>query len=146
MWSVLEFSVDRNHRKATIAFLAIGITLLIAASFVGIADNPPGIVLLYVGVAAFILAFAHRWRRARSFLILLVVSVTGLPVFAVLHNAAYALAEMTNGVIVLRQIFQFLDVSCFLLALIVCPPGVLIGAVGSLVVCLRHRAGKPKKF
>jgi hypothetical protein len=145
MWNVLEFLGDRKHRKATIALLAIGATLVIVALIVGIADNLPGILLLYLGVAAFILAFAHGWHRARSFQILLLVSVIGVPVFAVLHNVMYALANMMGGVVLLRQVFQFLHASCFLLALIVCPPGILIGAVGSLVVFFRHRARTPER-
>ena len=130
-------------RWSTLALLVIGGALLAAGLAVGINDNPPGIVLVYLAVSAWIAAFVHRWRRVKSFLILLVASLVGFLVFVVLHNLFYGLAEMASDIVGLVQVLQFLHVVFFLIALLGCPPGVLIGAVGSVVLALsRFREAK----
>ena len=93
-------------------------------------------MLVYLAVSAWIVAFAHRWRRVKGFLILLAASLVGFPLSVVLHNVFYALAEVASDVAGLSQALGFLEVVFFLIALLVCPPGVLIGAVGSVVLAL----------
>jgi len=133
----------RKFRWSTLALLAVGCAFLVAGFIVGINDNPPGIVLVYLAVSAWIVALVHGWRRVKRFLILLVASLVGFFLFAVLHNLFYALAELASDVVVLVQVLQFLHVVFFLIALLVCPPGVLIGAVGSVVLALsRFRNAK----
>jgi hypothetical protein len=127
-----------RSRTTTLVFLAVGCVLLAAALFIGIGDNPPGLALVYLAVCALILAFAHRWRRVRSFLILLGVCLSGFPLFAVLHNVFYGLGEMASELVVLRSVLGFLEAVFFLVAILVCPPGVLIGAVGSVVLAVSH--------
>jgi len=123
-------------RRLTLALLAVGCAFLAAGLVIGIGDNPPGLVLVYLAVSAWIVAFAHRWRRVKSFLILLTASLVGFPLSVVLHNVFYALAEVASDVVGLSQALGFLEVVFFLVALLVCPPGVLIGAVGSAVLAL----------
>ncbi|HSR35009.1 MAG TPA: hypothetical protein VLY63_30950 [Anaerolineae bacterium] len=123
-------------RRLTLALLAVGCAFLVAALVIGIGDNPPGLVLAYLAVSAWIVAFAHRWRKVKSFLILLAASLVGFPLSVVLHNVFYALAEVASDVVGLSQAMGFLEVVFFLIAVLVCPPGVLIGAVGSVVLAL----------
>ena len=132
---------DRS-RTATFALIVLGCASLAVGLVVGIADNPPGLVLVYLAVAAWILAFAHRWRRTKSFLILLGVSLIGFPLSVVLHNLFYALSEMAADRVLLGDMLGFLNGVFFLLAVLVCPPGVLIGAVGSVVMTVLHRRRK----
>ena len=130
-------------RRSTLVLLVVGCALLAAGLLIGINDNPPGIVLVYLAVTAWIAAFVHRWRRVKNFLIFLVASLVGFLLFAVLHNLFYGLAERASDIVVLVQVLQFLHVVFFLIALLVCPPGVLIGAVGSAVLALsRFRKAK----
>jgi hypothetical protein len=132
--------VARKPRRLTLALLVVGCVFLAAALVIGIGDNPPGLVLVYLAVSAWILAFAHRWRRVKSFLILLAASLVGFPLSVVLHNVFYALAEVASSIVGLSQALGFLEVVFFLIAVLVCPPGILIGAVGSIVVAfLRFR-------
>lgn len=123
-------------RRLTLALLAVGCAFLAAALVIGIGDNPPGLVLVYLAISTWIVAFAHRWRRVKSFLILLAASLVGFPLSVVLHNVFYALAEVASEFVGLSQALGFLEVVFFLIALFVCPPGVLIGAVGSVVLAL----------
>ena len=129
----------QRSRRLTLALLAAGCALLAAGLVIGVNDNPPGLALVYLAVSAWIVACAHRWRRIKSFLILLVASLVGFPVFVVLHNVFYALAELASDIVGLSQVLTFLEVVFFLIAILVCPPGVLIGAVGSAVLALSRR-------
>jgi hypothetical protein len=134
----------RRRRRTTLVLIAVGGASLAAALLIGIADNPPGLLLVYLAVAAGILAFAHHWRRVKCFLILLGASLIGFPLAVVLHNAFYALAEITSDIVVLPHVLGFLEVAFFLLAVLVCPPGILIGALGSIAVALWRSRRRPK--
>ena len=133
-----------SNRKATFIFLAIGCIALILAFVVGIADNPPGIVLFYIAVIALILAFVHRWRKVKNFLWLTVASIIGIVIFAILHNLFYALGKLANDIPLLRQLLNFLDALSFLIAIMVCPMGLLIGIVGSIVLYFKNKK-RPKQ-
>jgi hypothetical protein len=121
-------------RTVTLVLIGVGCAALAAALILGVNDNPPGLTLVYVAVAAWILAFALRWRRARSFLILLGASLLAFPISVFLHNAFYALAELASARAILSQVLGWLDVLFFLVGVFVCPAGALIGAVGSIVM------------
>jgi hypothetical protein len=128
----------RRRRRSTLILIAVGCTFLAAAVVFGVSDNPPGLLLVYLAVVVWILAFAHRWRRVRSFLILLGASLVGFALSVILHNVFYALHELAGNIVVLSQVLVFLEVAFFLLAIFVCPAGALIGAVGSAVLAVRH--------
>ena len=88
-------------------FLAAGCIALAAGLVVGVSDNPPGLILVYLAGASFILAFAHRWRTVRSY--------------------------------VMKTVAEALRVAFFLIAVFLCPVGVLIGGVGGVITWRRTR-------
>jgi hypothetical protein len=133
--------IGDRQKSVTLLLVAAGLVSLSAAIILGIPDNPPGLALVYVAVTDWILAFALRWRQVRSFLILLGASLLGFPLAVVLHNLFYALGIMVADVAPLRVVLGWLEVGFFLLAVLVCPPGVLIGAAGSLVLAIRRVRG-----
>jgi hypothetical protein len=120
-------------------FLAICCASAIAAIVVGISDNPPGIVLAFGAAAAFILAFVHPWRTARQFRRLLYASLVGLVIFVILHNVFEAVASKAASAGALASLLQGLGVAAFLLAVLICPPAILVGVVGLVVVFIRNR-------
>ena len=119
--------------RLTVLFLAVAAVATTGALLIGIDDNPVGITALYVAAASLILAWAHRWRQAKSFVILAVVSALGFPVAVVGHNLLYALGEWAKGSTVIVGVAEFLHVLFFFAALLICPAGLVIGAVGGLV-------------
>jgi hypothetical protein len=123
-----------SGRKLTVLFLAVAAVATTGALVIGINDNPVGIMALYVASASLILAWAHRFRRAKQFVILLVASVVGFPVAVVAHNLLYGLGEWAKEATVVVGIAEFFHVLFFFAAILICPAGVVIGAVGSLVV------------
>jgi hypothetical protein len=106
---------------------------------VTVSDNPPGILLAFLAATAFILSFVHPWRTARQYGLLLLASVLGLLVFAVLHNVFEAAGGKTAGVGVIQGLLQGLGVAAFLLAIMICPPAMLVGAVGWVITLIRNR-------
>lgn len=122
----------------TALLLVFGGGALIAAFLIGVSDNLPGLALVYAAVTAFLLAWAHTWRSLKRFLVLLGLSLLGFPLAVVLHNLFYALAELAAEFAGLAWVLGMLEVAFFLVAILVCPPGILVGAVGSVVLAI-HR-------
>jgi hypothetical protein len=57
----------------------------------------------------------------------------GIPVFAVLHNVFYALSELSHEIPILPLVFEFLHVAAFIVSLVLCPAGLIIGVVDWLI-------------
>ena len=147
MKSFFGLTGTKNSRRLTLLLCVICGGSLIAAFIVGISDNLPGLALCYVAAVSIVLAFVHTWRKVKLFLLLLGVSLVGFVVFVVLHNLFYAFGQMAVNIIVLKQFLEFLHAIFFLVAILVCPAGVLIGVVGSIVTvitCFKKRRIRDK--
>ena len=131
-----------KNRKTGLILITTGIFLMIAANIIGISDNPPGIILAFLSICAIMLAFVHHWTKLKMFLILLIGSIVGFPVFAVLHNLFHALGKMAKDIIIVEQLLEILDVSSFLIAIFLCPIGIILGAVGSIVLSIKNKKKK----
>ena len=135
----LNLPERKRNWKITLALL-LACAVLLAVVFggrVGFGPNdllPTGAVLTYTAAVALVLAFVHRWRRARKFLILAAASVAGFFLFAVLENLSYALGQMAADASFGRHLGEFFHGFFFCIALLVCPAGVFVGIVGSFVV------------
>jgi len=128
----------KKSRKVTVGLVMLCCVLLLAAFIVGISDNPPGLALCYLATVSLILAFVNAWRKVKYFLILLGSSVIGFAVFAVLHNVFYALAEISSDIVVLNRSLEFLHAVFFLVAIFVCPAGLLIGTIGGMLTVVAY--------
>jgi hypothetical protein len=128
-----------HNRRRTAACLGIAGLLAIAAGIVGISDNPPGILMLYAGASALVVAFVHPWRTSRPFRYLLYASVLGFVVFAVVHNVFEVVAARMGGPSFVVAVLQGIQVAAFLIAVLICPPALVIGAVGAIVMWIRSR-------
>jgi hypothetical protein len=131
-------STPRN-RTLTFVFLAICCASAIAAILIGISDNPPGIFLAFGAATSFILAFVHPWRTTKQFGLFLFASVLGLVILGVLHNVFEGVASTMEGMDTLKILLQGLGVTAFLIAVLICPPAILVGTVGSIVMFIRNR-------
>lgn len=124
----------KHNRKLTFFFFATACISLAIAFIIGIADNLPGILLLYLGTISLILTFIHKWREFKKFKTLTLVSIIGIPVFIVLYNLLYGLSKMSAEITLLSSFLNLLSGLSFLLAIIVCPAGLLIGLVGAVII------------
>ncbi len=136
---MLEALSTPRNRTLAFVFLVICCASATAAAVVGISDNPPGILLAFGEAAALVLALVHPWRNARQFRFLLYASVLGFVIFGILHNVFEALAGKTAGAGALHGLLQGLGAAAFLLAALICPAAILVGAVGWIVMLIRKR-------
>lgn len=131
-------STPRN-RTRTFILLAICCALAASALAVGISDNPPGIALAFGAATALVLAFVHPWRTAKQFGLFLIASILGFVVFAILHNVFHGVAGEVESARTLQILLQGLGVAAFFIALLICPPAVLVGAIGWVAMFIRNR-------
>ena len=132
-----------HDRIWTLILLVICGLLAIAAVAVGIDDNPPGILLAYLAASAFVLAFVHSWRTSRQFRRLLYASVFGFVVFGLLSNVFEAIALNFEGPSLANDLLNGAGAASFLIATLICPTALLIGAVGAVVMSIRNRRRSP---
>jgi hypothetical protein len=136
------FSTPRNRSRSLILIAVCGV-LAIAASVIGISDNPPGLVLAFLSASAFVLVFVHPWRTSKQFRYLIYVSGLGFIVFAVLHNVFEAIASKLGGSGLVCGLLNGVGVVFFLIAILLCPPGLLVGIVGAVIMASRGRHSPP---
>lgn len=123
---------EPSARQRTVTLWLLGATAVLtaAALLFGIADNLPGIVLLYGAGLTLVLSVTHRWRSRRKFGRLLLGAVVGFALLAVAHNLAEVGAHRIVHVPVISPVLTAVSVVAFLAALIVCPMAGLVGVVG----------------
>ncbi len=132
-----RFSHDQRVSLLFAAGAVVAGILAVVFGFPG--EYLGGILLAYLSSGLLIMALVHSWRAPRKFVMLALVSFGAFVVFAVLHNLAYAVAELTHSMPIVSGLFSILEVLFFLLAVLLAPAGVGIGIVGALVTWLLHR-------
>ena len=126
-----------HNRMLSAAFLAVSCISAIAAGVIGIEDNAPGILCAFIAAVALVLAFVHPWRSAKQFGLLLLGAVLCFVISGVLHNVFHGIAGNMGSAQVSRKMLEGLGVAAFLLAVLICPPAVMVGLVGSLAMLVR---------
>jgi hypothetical protein len=117
---------SKAQRRRTLLFLVICVALAVAAGVAGTTDNLVGSSLVGLSAVALVLAFVHPWRTSRRFLLLIGASVLGFVVFTVLSASMENAGAGGGGVF-------------FVLALYLCPAGLLVGIVGAAVTWVTSR-------
>ena len=136
---MFEAFATRHNRTRTAVWIAVCCILSAAAAIEGISDNLPGILLAFGAAIALVLAFVHPWRSAPKFRNLLFGSAAALVVSGLLHNVFDAVAGQVEGTALLQVPLQGLAVATLLIAILICPPRILVGLVGSVVMSIRNR-------
>lgn len=112
--------------------IAAGVLACLTAFIVGVADNPPGIFSLYIGLTFLAGAWVWNWPSPRDFWTLLMISIAAFPAGVVLHNMFYALASLFNEAQILAGVMGFLDALFFLAAVMVVGPTALVALIGGI--------------
>jgi hypothetical protein len=140
---MLDAFTNPRNRKRTFMLLGISGLLGIAAAVTGINDNLPGILSAFLAITAFILAFAHPWRTSRQFMRLLIASIVGIFVFGAIMIACDILGSKLQGSGLISGLLSF-GSTISLIVVLVCPSGIVVGAVGAVVTAVRSRRKPPK--
>jgi len=112
--------------------IAAGILTGAASFVIGVSDNPPGIILLYIGLTCLAGAWVWNWTSPRDFWILLVISLAAFPVGVVLHNLFYALGTLVINSLIVSGLLGFLEALFFLVAVMAVGPTALVALVGGI--------------
>jgi len=100
---------------------------------------PMGIFCL-LGLTLLVSALKEKVEgKIRKFLILTGASATGLFVFVLLHNLTYGLFIYLFGQDFWLRIGLSDEPVFFLLAIVVCPIGFLVGTIGTIVLFIKGR-------
>ena len=135
----VAFSTPGNRNK-TLTLLALCGVLAIAAVVVGVDDNPPGILLAFLSAIAFVLAFVHPWRTARKFVFLLLASVVGFVLFAILNIILDTISQNPATSSVLQDLMESPVTNAVnIIIIMLCPAAFMVGAIGSVTMFLRER-------
>ena len=98
-----------------------------------------GVILVLLGTALIIITVKEKATGLLKIsLILTGAGAIGIPVSIVLHNAIYALFVYFSGEGFWDRIGLGDEPFFFIMAIVVCPLGFLIGAVGSIVLTFRR--------
>jgi hypothetical protein len=131
------FATPHNRMVSVLLLVACGL-LAMAAARLGIIDNPPGIVLAFLSIAAFVTALVHHWRRARPFGLLAGGSLAALVVLGLLAVLFGILSNKLGPGGLLASVLGALSGGCMLAAM-VCPSALMVGVVGGLLMLVRER-------
>jgi hypothetical protein len=95
----------------------------------------PLIVFFLLGVALLVFTLLEKVSgRLKGFLLLTGASAAGYFLFVLLHNAFYALGTISGDLSIIGPLVDFLGAAFFFMAILVCPLGFLVGAIGSVVL------------
>jgi len=98
-----------------------------------------GTVLFSLGIALILLTVKEKARgMLRKFLILTGASAVGIPLSIVLHNAVYGILIYWFGADFWDRTGAGDEPFFFIMGIIICPLGFLVGAVGSIVLAIRQ--------
>lgn len=127
---LLPESFKISNLRVTLIFLAISIIFIAIAFIIGISDNPPGLLLLFLSSITLLYAFVHHWKESKKFKYLTIASIIGFIVFVILHNLFDGLSQMFSVDSLLQNFINGLGVAFFLFAIFLCPAGLIVGAWG----------------
>lgn len=117
--------------------IVTGLALVIAAVILGVADNLPGIIAIYIALTCLAGAWVWNLPSPRDYWTIFLVSLAAFPLGVILHNVFYGLATLVPGIPVLQKLMEFLDVFFFLVAVMAAGPAALAGMIGGLICSWR---------
>ena len=136
---MLEALSTPLNRQRTYLLLALCAALAIVSGVIGISDNPPGVLCAFLSAVAFFLAFTHPWKTTIQFRRLFRLAGLSFIVSAALHIVFDLLAARAGHAGLIRGLLDGAGAVFFVVALLLCPPGLFVGAVGAVIMYWRTR-------
>jgi len=93
------------------------------------------VLLAFSGIGLVVITFREKISgKSKFFLLSSGFSSACFLLGVVLHNLFYALGTLTEDLVILDVILNLLEVVFFFAAVIICPIGLLVGVVGTLIL------------
>lgn len=121
---------DPAHLWWTISLFSLAVLLIIIANIIGIADNLPGIILLYGGIIALFFAFLHPWKKAINYAILAGVCI-GIFLLGLLGVTIIDKIDKDHSLNFDGIVEGF--------ALLIFIPGILVSIIGAIICAVRKK-------
>ena len=128
-------------KKVFVLLVVLSLLVIMAMVFPdGGLMHGPGIFILWIshalsGLALIIMTYRQKIAgKVKTFLLVAGFSAAGFVVGVVLHNLFYALATLMEHITILNALLGFLEGAFFMLAVILCPLGLLAGIIGTFVL------------
>ena len=80
----------------------------------------------------------------KKLLMLAGISIISFFVFTILHNLFYGLAIITDNIFLIKKLMEILHVGFFLISIFICPLGLLVGVIGSIILFVKNKLRKNK--
>ncbi|MBW2991708.1 hypothetical protein KY345_00640 [Candidatus Woesearchaeota archaeon] len=132
----------KNTKIKTVFYILIALFILLLSYFlIPVPEKQSlfplvavlGLLFLVLGITLVIFALKTK-GKLKFFLILTGISAVAPFVFSILHNVFYAFAVLSENMIVLKYIFDFLEAASFIIALMIAPLAFLAGVIGSMIL------------
>lgn len=136
--------LDKSKRTLSLSLAAFGVILLLTSLIVGVSDNLPGIIIMFLGILSLILSVTHIWKGHKIYLKFFVYSVAGFFVSVLFHNLLYAFAELNQDVAWAHDLIVLVATFFFVLAVLIFPATSLVGLVGLLISFYRNKRHSKK--
>ena len=91
-----------------------------------------GLLLSALGIY-FIILVKKSKQKKKFFLYMTGISAASILPASILHNVFYALGIITENILVLKYVFEFLHAAFFLIGIPIAPILFLVGVIGTLV-------------
>ena len=125
--------------------IGAGLILGAVALILGVADNPPGIILMYLSLTCLAGALVWDLASARSYWITFLISLAAFPVGVVLHNVFYGLAELAANLPLLKALMEAFHVFFFLIAVMAVGPTTMAALIGGVISSWRGMSRLTRK-
>ena len=136
--------LKKNVLSSRFFFIAVSIFSFIALLFMLFPDtwNLLGVNILVFwvllalsGVGLIMITYKERISgKLKFFLLSSGFSAAGFFLGVVFHNLLYALATLVEEISILHTFINFLEATFFMIAVIICPLGLIIGLIGTLIL------------
>jgi len=121
-------------------FLVILFGIFLTEWLMGKLFFPPIIMFFLLGLFLIILTLKQKIKgKLKIFLLLSGISAVVFLVSIILHNLFYALAILSEDILILKYLFEVLHIAFFFIGIPICPILFLIGIIGSLILFLRGK-------
>jgi len=127
---------ENSRKKSTLSIVFLSVVVVIGGLMISSIHNSLSVILMLSGTSLCLIVYVYRWRNPLWFLILIIFSIIGFPFFVLLHNAFYAVAEISKNIFLLKSIFELLHAISFISAISICPITLILGITGLIVTSL----------
>ena len=98
---------ENSRKKSTLFIIFLSILFIIVGNMISSTYNLLAVILMFSGTIVCLLGYVYRWKDPLWFLILIIISSIGFPLFVILHNAFYAVAEISKDIVIVNSIFGY---------------------------------------